>query len=84
MRASINSIDALVDFTNISGRIPVNTSKSYQADLLSYFNGEGIFITEPCGYDLSKEDPLNDNVRVDKNVEILRYLFQRKDEQYLE
>lgn len=84
MRASINSIDALVDFTNISGRIPVNTSKSYQADLLSYSNGEGIFITEPCGYDLSKEDPLNDNVRVDKNVEILRYLFQRQDEQYLE
>lgn len=81
MRASIVEIIAKGEDTTLTGKIPVDTSKSYQAELLSYSNGKGIFITEPCGYDLyNNELIINDIRNNDSNKEGLRYLFQKQDE----
>lgn len=82
MRASIEDIIGKGEETTLSGRIPVDTSKSYQAELLSYSNGKGIFITEPYGYDIYNAEPIiNDivNDNNDSNKEGLRYLFQKQD-----
>ena len=82
MRASIEDIIGKGEETTLSGRIPVDTSKSYQAELLSYSNGQGIFITEPYGYDIYNAEPIiNDivNDNNDSNKEGLRYLFQKQD-----
>ncbi|NYB74999.1 tetracycline resistance ribosomal protection protein [Sedimentibacter hydroxybenzoicus DSM 7310] len=81
MRASIADIIAKGEETTLTGKIPVNTSKSYQAEILSYSNGKGIFITEPCGYDIYSGEPIINDIRSnDSNKEGLRYLFQKQDE----
>ena len=49
MRASIADIRAKGEETTLTGIIPVDASKSYQVELLSYSNGKGIFITEQIG-----------------------------------
>ena len=85
MRASIEDIIAKGEETTLSGKIPVDTSKSYQSELLSYSNGKGIFITEPYGYDIYNDKPIiNDigNDNNDSNKEGLRYLFQKQDENW--
>ena len=81
IRASIVEIVAKDEETTLTGKIPVNTSKSYQAELLSYSNGKGIFITEPCGYDIYNGEPIINDIRNnDSNKEGLRYLFQKQGE----
>ena len=81
MRASIADIVAKGEETTLTGKIPVDTSKSYQAELLSYSNGKGIFLTEPCGYDIYDGEPIINNMKSnDSNKEGLRYLFQKQGE----
>ena len=81
MRASIVEIIAKVEETTLTGKIPVDTSISYQAELLSYSNGKGIFITEPYGYDIyNSETIINDIRNNDSTKEGLRYLFQKQGE----
>ena len=83
MRASIEDIIGKGEETTLSGRIPVDTSKSYQAELLSYSNGKGIFITEPYGYDIYNGESITNDIRNndnDSSKEGLRYLFQKQSE----
>lgn len=51
MRASVESLDTRNNETILHGKIPVETSKSYQIQLISYTNGKGVFLLDPCGYD---------------------------------
>ncbi|MDN8960434.1 tetracycline resistance ribosomal protection protein, partial [Staphylococcus aureus] len=83
MRASIEDIIAKGEETTLSGKIPVDTSKSYQSELLSYSNGKGIFITEPYGYDIYNGESITNDIRNndnDSSKEGLRYLFQKQSE----
>lgn len=81
IRASIVEVTAKGEDTTLTGKIPVDTSKSYQAELLSYTNGKGIFITEPCGYDIYNDKLIINDVRNnDSNKERLRHLFQKQGE----
>jgi ribosomal protection tetracycline resistance protein len=81
MRASISDIIAKGEEITLTGKIPVDTSKFYQAELLSYSNGKGIFITESCGYDIYDGELIINNIKNnDSNKAGLRYLFQKQDE----
>ncbi|WP_407314489.1 hypothetical protein [Desulfosporosinus sp. SB140] len=50
--ASVERIDTKNSETIFHGKIPGETSKSYQIQLISYTNGKGIFLTKLCGYDV--------------------------------
>ncbi|MDQ7093609.1 tetracycline resistance ribosomal protection protein [Desulfosporosinus sp. PR] len=52
MRASVERIETKNSETILQGKIPGETSKSYQIQLISYTNGKGIFLTKLCGYDV--------------------------------
>ena len=83
MRVSIADIRAKREETTLTGIIPVDASKSYQAELLSYSNGKGIFITEPYGYDIYNGESITNDIRNndnDSSKEGLRYLFQKQSE----
>ena len=83
MRASIADIRAKGEETTLTGIIPVDASKSYQVELLSYSNGKGIFITEPYGYDIYNGESITNDIRNndnDSSKEGLRYLFQKQSE----
>ena len=83
MRASIIEIMSKDEETTLCGIIPVDTSKFYQAELLSYSNGKGIFITEPYGYDIYNGQTITNDIRNkdnDSSKEGLRYLFQKQSE----
>ncbi|EGW38881.1 tetT domain protein [Desulfosporosinus sp. OT] len=43
LRASIERIDTKNSETILHGKIPGETSKSYQIQLISYTNGKGVF-----------------------------------------
>src|SRR5699024_3042061 len=83
MRASIEDRIAKGEETTLSGKIHVDTSKSYQSELLSYSNRKGIIITEPYGYDIYNGESITNDIgndNNDSNKEGLRYLFQKQDE----
>ena len=83
MRASIAKIIAKGEETTLTGIIPADTSKFYQVELLSYSNGEGVFMTEPYGYEIYDGEPIiNDTINKDddSSKKGLKYLFQKQDE----
>lgn len=78
-RANIERIDARNNETIFYGKIPVETSKSYQIQLISHTNGRGVFLTEPCGYDIYMGDPVGKDRKINSDGDKIRSLFQKED-----
>lgn len=76
MRASVDQIDTRNNETILYGKIPVETSKSYQIQLISYTNGKGLFLTEPWGYDTYLGKPVEKAGKTDPAGAKVRNLFQ--------
>ena len=79
MRAHIEQIDAENDETILRGRIPVETAKSYQVQLISYTNGKGMFLTKPCGYDVYLGSPMYKARKEDAITDKIRHLFLKEN-----
>lgn len=81
MKGTIDGIENKGYETVIMGIVPVDTSKSYQSELISYSEGRGIFLTEPLGYDLSNSEVIKNNLKYkDSKKEALRLLFKKQSE----
>ena len=76
MRAAVERIDTRNNETILYGKIPVETSKSYQIQLISYTNGKGLFLTEPWGYDTYLGKPVEKAGKTDPAGAKVRNLFQ--------
>lgn len=63
----------------LTGKVPVNTSKSYQGDLFAFSNGEGMFITEPLGYDVYKGELVENDMENEDINKGLRHLFEKQN-----
>lgn len=79
MRASVERIDTRNNEIILYDKIPVETSKSYQIQLISYTNGKGVFLIEPCGYDTYLGKPVEKARRADFVVDKTRSLFQKEN-----
>ena len=79
MRARIERIDAEKDETMMYGRIPTETSKSYQVQLTSYTNGKGVFLINPCGYDIYVGMPLYKARKENAITDKIRHLFLKEN-----
>lgn len=79
MRAHIEQIDAENDETILRGRIPAETSNSYQVQLISYTNGKGIFLTKPCGYDVYLGPPMYKARKENAITDKIRHLFMKEN-----
>ncbi len=79
MRASVERIDTKNTETVLYGKIPVETSKSYQIQLISYTNGKGVFLIEPYGYDTYLGKPVEKVRETKPTGDKIRNLFQKED-----
>jgi len=61
------------------GRIPTETSKTYQVQLTSYTNGKGVFLTNPCGYDIYVGMPLYKARKESASIDKTRHLFLKEN-----
>lgn len=79
MRALIERIDAENGETILYGRIPAETAKSYQVQLISYTNGKGMFLTKPCGYDVYLGPPMYKARKENTITDKIRHLFLKEN-----
>jgi len=79
MRASVERIDTRNNETILYGKIPVETSKSYQIQLVSYTNGKGVFLIEHHDYDTYLGKPVEKARKPDPAGDKIRNLFQKYD-----
>ncbi len=79
MRARIERFNAEKDETIMYGRIPTETSKTYQVQLTSYTNGKGVFLTNPCGYDIYVGMPLYKARKESASIDKTRHLFLKEN-----
>lgn len=76
MQGEISTITSDGDWTTILGEIPLDTSKEYSAEVSSYTQGLGIFVTRFSGYQIT-------NKKVSRSVELnekdkLMYMFEKE------
>ncbi len=76
MQGEIYTITSDGDWTTILGKIPLDTSKEYSAEVSSYSQGLGIFITRFSGYQAA-------NKKISRSVELneknkLMYMFEKE------
>ena len=77
--ARVERMYAEKDETMIYGRIPTETSKSYQVQLTSYTNGKVVFLTNPCGYDIYVGMPLYKARKENAITDKIRHLFLKEN-----
>ena len=76
MKGEISTITSDGDWTIILGKIPLDTSKEYSAEVSSYTQGLGVFVTRFSGYQAT-------NRKVGRNTELnvkdkLMYMFEKE------
>lgn len=78
MKGNIHDIKDKEGLSIITGELPVNNSKNYQREVLSYTNGEGVFITELQGYkECINSNEKNSNYKEDVEIMQLKYMFRK-------
>lgn len=73
MRGSITQIRSINSQVILNGEIPSQTSENYQAQVISYTNGLGLFISEPSGYSVYSGKPICNPKK--EAPDKLKYLF---------
>jgi len=73
MRGSITEIRTKNDQVILKGKIPSQTSENYQAQVISYTNGLGLFLSEPSGYSAYAGKPIYNPKK--EAPDKLKYLF---------
>ncbi len=73
MRGSITEFRSINDQVILKGKIPSQTSENYQAQVISYTNGLGLFISEPSGYSVYSGKPIYNPKK--ETPDKLKYLF---------
>ncbi len=79
MRAIMEGIDGDNGETIMYGRVPAETVKSYQIQLISYTNGKGLFLTRPCGYDVYLGPPMYKARKQNPITDKIRHLFLKEN-----
>lgn len=75
MQGTIKLVSASDDWAKIEGVVPLNSSKEYSAEVSSYSQGLGIFMTKPAGYQRINEEKFNTtNV---KEIDQLLFMFEK-------